>query len=272
MEVAPLALARRDESPIRAAIAPVIDAIGTADFDHQFFQVMRSAVRCEHFNAFVYSSDSEPLIVSAGSHGDPGLARRVGEIYMANFWKRDPLNQVLSTSRSLNDGITVRVNMDELRSSPHRRECYARFDWKGIGAKLIDRFSIVKRHRSEIFRVNFYRHVDDGLFTARNLTEIVRSADIIFSLLGKHKPDRALKNVKEARHRYEQQLRAVAPSLPSREIQVCTGIALGMTSEAIGSALGISTHTVLTYRKRAYARMQICSQNELLRLMFSTRV
>ena len=44
---------------------------------------------------------------------------------------------------------------------------------------------------------------------------------------------------------------------------------LGMTSEAIGLKLGISVNTVLTYRKRAYGRLRISCQNELMRLVLS---
>jgi DNA-binding CsgD family transcriptional regulator len=44
---------------------------------------------------------------------------------------------------------------------------------------------------------------------------------------------------------------------------------LGMTSEAIGLKLGISVNTVLTYRKRAYGRLNISCQNELMRLILS---
>lgn len=39
--------------------------------------------------------------------------------------------------------------------------------------------------------------------------------------------------------------------------------------EAIALTLGIRRNTVLTYRKRAYARLGISSQNELVRLIYS---
>ena len=60
----------------------------------------------------------------------------------------------------------------------------------------------------------------------------------------------------------------VAPQLSPREIEVCVRIMLGITSEGIGIDLGISRNTVLTYRKRAYARLNISSQNQLFRLLF----
>ena len=60
-------------------------------------------------------------------------------------------------------------------------------------------------------------------------------------------------------------------SLTPRENQVCQRILSGYGSEAISAELGISLHSTFTYRKRAYQKLGICSQNELfaiaLRLM-----
>jgi len=48
-------------------------------------------------------------------------------------------------------------------------------------------------------------------------------------------------------------------------------IASGLSSHVIALELGISINTVLTYRKRAYARLDISSQNELMQLLLRTR-
>jgi len=63
--------------------------------------------------------------------------------------------------------------------------------------------------------------------------------------------------------------------LTGREKEVCLGILSGLSSEAIAAELGIGLHSALTYRKRAYDRLGISSQNELfaiaLRLMSAVR-
>jgi LuxR family transcriptional regulator, activator of tox operons len=68
---------------------------------------------------------------------------------------------------------------------------------------------------------------------------------------------------------FVERLCRIDPSLPPREAEVCGAIASGMTSEAIALTLGISVNTVLTYRKRAYMRLGVSSQNELMRLVLS---
>lgn len=54
--------------------------------------------------------------------------------------------------------------------------------------------------------------------------------------------------------------------LTERLRSVCFRILLGYSSEAIGLQLGITTSTINTYRKRAYAQLGITSQNELFSL------
>jgi DNA-binding CsgD family transcriptional regulator len=275
MEIQRLSAPAPDADPIRAAIGSLIEATGTSTFEPRLFRLLRESMRCEAFNAFAHSDirpHGTPRVVFAHSTQDRDLARRVGEIYTTRCWLKDPVNQLSKLTLSHSEGITARVAKSELRNSPYRRECYAAFDWNGYGAKLVDRFSVIKRHHGEVVGINFYRHANDGLFALRDIQMIVTSADLLFALLVKHKPATLRRNVEDERRLYRQQLKAIAPSLSQREVQVCIGIASGMTSEAIASTLGISIHTVLTYRKRAYARMGISSQIELLHLMFSSNI
>ncbi|KQU74512.1 hypothetical protein ASC75_21105 [Aminobacter sp. DSM 101952] len=66
---------------------------------------------------------------------------------------------------------------------------------------------------------------------------------------------------------YARMLKERAPGLTDREREVCVQVLRGLTSEGIALTLGISINTVLTYRKRAYSRLCIGSQNELMRLV-----
>lgn len=61
--------------------------------------------------------------------------------------------------------------------------------------------------------------------------------------------------------------RAPLSALTPREQEVCRRILLGLSSEAISQALGISVHSTLTYRKRACERLGISSQNELFSIV-----
>jgi DNA-binding CsgD family transcriptional regulator len=72
----------------------------------------------------------------------------------------------------------------------------------------------------------------------------------------------------EDRHRqYCGRLALLAPQLTEREIQVCAGIVCGLSSNAIAGSLGLSVNTVLTHRRRAYAKLRVSSLNELSHML-----
>ena len=61
-------------------------------------------------------------------------------------------------------------------------------------------------------------------------------------------------------------LAARALPLTDREQDVCARIVAGYSSEAIALDLGLAASSVATYRKRAYAKLGICSQHDLFAL------
>jgi DNA-binding CsgD family transcriptional regulator len=57
---------------------------------------------------------------------------------------------------------------------------------------------------------------------------------------------------------------ADSTNLPRRELEVCARILLGLSSTGMAIDLGLSEATVKTYRKRAYQRLSIGCERELI--------
>ena len=57
---------------------------------------------------------------------------------------------------------------------------------------------------------------------------------------------------------------AESTNLPRRQVEVCARILLGFSRELISSDLGIGMETVHTHRKRAYQRLRVTSEQELV--------
>lgn len=269
MDIRPLRKAAPRHDPFRNDAAILIDTMGTRDFETNLFRLTWEALRCEHLSAFALPESDQPRLLLGMNAGPPDLARQLGTLYAQRYWHLDPINQVTLPSGALSEGIVVRLTEEDLSRSPYRRDMYGASHWAASGAKLVERLSMMKRQDNEIVRINFYRHCDVGPFEADDLDRLAGSADLLFALVAKHAALRVVLQTAGDCQTYEKLLRLVAPSLSPRELEVCAGIALGMTSEAIASKLGIRLNTILTYRKRAYARLNISSQLELLRLVFS---
>lgn len=133
---------------------------------------------------------------------------------------------------------------------------------------LLDRrLTILRPFANTVAQLNVYvkrrnRKVAEGI------SEITSNLEVLLALAPKHR-DLSSLDPETLTDTFLSRLRLVCPGLSNREKEICVLIARGLTSEAIAIELGISVNTVLTYRKRAYSRLNITSHNELMRLMIS---
>jgi DNA-binding CsgD family transcriptional regulator len=260
MEVLSLADASKNNDPLRASLGRLIEVVGTSRFETELFDAARSAINCEHISAFVASAALQPrVLISAATDAMP-IPRAVAETYFTRYWDMDPVNRALPACRRDKDIAWRIIPEDDIPDDHYRQECYTDY-------QLTDRISLLRNNGSETYRINFYTGGRYGRFADSDINHMMCSADILMALLVKH--DAAGTEASEALlpHHFLRRLRLVAPKMPEREVEVCTAIMLGMTSEAIAMKLGISVNTVLTYRKRAYSRLNISCQNELMRLI-----
>lgn len=237
----------------------LIDLCGTPGFEAALFAAARQAASCEHLTAFAFAGASEPRIVLAVDTSTQPVARQVARKYVRHYWRLDPVQKAEAAGET--GGMAVRILAEDIESSPYRQDCYT-----GVG--LHDRVSLLSAHNGEVLRLNFYRSSRSGRFGEAEIDHILSNSQMIMALLAKH-------DALTPRHggdvtaSFQRRLCALATPLPRREREVCALIAAGMSSEGIALDLGVSLNTVLTYRKRAYARLGISSQNELLRRLLS---
>ena len=254
-------------NPFRRFLDDLILNVGTFGFEEVFFGAARRATGCEHLTAFAISENGMPRILLAANAGLAPLARLAGEIYVSQFWNADPANDLCRHLEADTEGLLARVTTEELRSSAFRRNCYSATGWTRAGNQMIDRISVFKKLGVETIKVSFHRASKDGPFGVQEVDNIAALMGPLAALVARHglHSTPGSGNVKQPA--YADVLRHVAPLLSEREAQVCAGIIQGKTSEGIALELGISINTVRTHRKRAYSRLRISSQNELMKLI-----
>ncbi|MGY3274452.1 DNA-binding CsgD family transcriptional regulator [Bradyrhizobium sp. S3.7.6] len=131
---------------------------------------------------------------------------------------------------------------------------------------IVDKYATAIWVGDTCFYVNFYRITAQGCFGDVERARLQVIAPAIGASVARHfqqaataTPDQNLAALFATR--------APLSALTPREQDVCRRILLGFSSEAISQALGISLHSTLTYRKRAYERLGISSQNELFAIV-----
>jgi DNA-binding CsgD family transcriptional regulator len=238
----------------------LIGAIGTSAFEESMLTFAKNTIRCTHLTAFSVSKCRSPRAMIAINGGRTPIAGRIATKYIQDYWRLDPVNRIIESEPRMGHGATIRLSSDEIENASYQQDCYR-------SVRLIDRISIVRSHADEIVRLNFYRNEVEGRFKDSDIRVISKAANLLIQTLRKHDHIRPALNDADRFEQYRGRLISIAPRLSHREIQVCAEIVRGLTSAAIASSLGVSINTILTHRRRAYAKLKISSQNELSHIL-----
>jgi DNA-binding CsgD family transcriptional regulator len=236
----------------------LVEHVGHDGFAPALFALAHEATGCKHLTAFSFESDQSARVVLAENVGAEGEALSLAQKYVTAYWRLDPANTVLPADRENSGCWGVNSSASDITDSVYRSQCYS-----AVG--LDQRLSISQRCGGRTYRLNFYCG-RGRVFAVEAATRILQTADLLLALMRRHDLDAGLGTVDW----FEQRLRSIAPALSGRERQVTSFIAGGLSSQGIALQLGIGINTVLTYRRRAYARLNITSQNELMRLLLGT--
>jgi DNA-binding CsgD family transcriptional regulator len=262
MEVHPIRGDEHKKDNLGRQAIGLVDVVGRPAFSSVLFGLAREVLGCEHVTAFSLDGHCSPRVVLAENTGRERLAFAVAKKYTAYYWRLDPANRVFGRVGAGDDFWCVRISSRDIIDSAYRSHCY-----NAVG--LDHRLSISHVRRGRTYRLNFYSG-HGRTFSEAAAASVFNAADLLMALICRHDAESAVSPVLD-RETFAQQLRAVAPELSARELEVAVLIASGLSSHGIALELGISINTVLTYRKRAYTRLDISTQNELMRLLLGTR-
>lgn len=137
-----------------------------------------------------------------------------------------------------------------------------------------ERLSFFSRHGSDLYQLSIFRGVRHHPFSALDLRQFSRLARLVLATASKHeRVGREATGVPgpldlEAIERHLEYLPA---RLSRRERQVCSRAAAGKTIEGTALDLNICKTSVITYRQRAYQKLGISRQNELVALIGGLR-
>jgi DNA-binding CsgD family transcriptional regulator len=240
---------------IDGAVAQLIEGVGDERFPARLFKASHDSIGCMHINAFAFDQRNRPALIFAENTGQGAVARQTGERYVKQYWKMDPIRNCRLAG--LPGQHMIEITADDISYADYRHDCYT-------ATNVRARISVCEVRPYGMIRLNFYNEAD---FRPAETSAIANSINLLMPLLWRHgrKHFEPLQRWRESN--FEALLGQLEPSLSQREREVCALMAVGLTSERIAMKLGVSLNTVLTYRKRAYFRLRISSQNDLLRLM-----
>lgn len=246
-------------------LATLIDAIGHEHFGSALVGFLHRVCGAERFHAFRLGND-QPHSVVAGCV-QPGQTD-VGSIdrYLTEgLWRKDV---VLDEAQRSVCGRASSVVHADLGNQGVRDHCLLVFP------QLSDRVVLCGRSSNGSFGLNILRTRPQAPFSRDAVRKLNEAANMVVISLAKHaamvqahnlaKPFAVLPAIENCI--------AATGELPRREGEVCARILYGMGSAGIAIDLAISEETIKTYRKRAYQRLSIGSERELLNWYLQRRI
>jgi DNA-binding CsgD family transcriptional regulator len=245
--------------PMPDAFAPAITALGRAAFASELLAALNQSVPVDHVCLMRVADRARPPVLESASWRGGAHVAEVQRAYLAGLYRFDPNMSLPAPS-----GVVFRhLRRDSLTHADYRKICFVR-------AGLLERLTVAAADAGQLVLLNLYRLDRSGPFAAGEIAAIEGLSRFLAALAIRHVG--TLGMLLRSRDRADRvaalaaRLHALDGRLTLRERDVLSRVMLGVTSEGIALDLGIGLNTVLTYRKRAYARLGVTSQAELFSL------
>lgn len=248
-------------------VAPAVLAIGHPAFPQALLGTLRSLADVGHCMVFSFDGDRSARCLL--DVGNVPIGADLAAAYCEHYHLADPNRDEILCGQPSPDPIVLPSFARRMYGHTYRRIF---FD----NSRIVDKFAAAIWLASTCYYVNFYRTTSQGRFAQEHLGRLSRVAPALSAAVARHFQYKASPEVDPA-SRIESLFSGNEPftRLTGREKDICLGILSGLSSEAISANLGISLHSTVTYRKRAYEKLGISSQNELfstvLRILCSAR-
>ena len=260
-------------------IGDVVLALGSPRFGGEYYKLFHETLGIEACTVFAFRPEGSPipLVVECDSHDRREQAWELAWEYSRGAFKHDPIIRG-NLNRTSTDAAPVVYSLcaDQVKDVGYRRHFYDE-------AALHQKVGVLGRVDGTVYYSNFYRGSDtSGCNELEELRLMRELAGLAVKVLRRHDvaseasatPTSKAASPSDWHRSALAHLRTVflggPHGLSPREAEVCAHVVLGYSTLAIGLNLGVSVNTVATHRKRAYSKLDVCSQNELFERYFTT--
>jgi DNA-binding CsgD family transcriptional regulator len=243
--------------------------IGGSDFEQAVFDFLYEHLLIDHFAVFTYSEKAGAAHLFTKSIMPSEEAAELAKDYVSEYHQRDP-----HFKRSNEDSVSkhaVHPSLNDEYDSEYLNHFFIQHD-------LVDKLSIIRKVNKHYIYCNFYRIGDSGKFTQAERELFDSILPLLAELIACHfkilhlqdGDDDDAPSVRSLVHSVISTKVEPFNKLTTRESEVCERILVGFTSTGISLDLGIAESSVNTYRRRAYEKLGIATQNELFSMCISS--
>lgn len=244
---------------VLSAYETAIEALGSAQFPIAATAAVQRLTHVDRFYVFDIPSRANRLR-SLIQFYEPEKPRVTNSTYARHYLPLDPVWRAISGAKS-QSSIQVRCAPGDIVVDAYRRMLER--------CNIVDRVSYLRPIAAGWRCMTVARTRKSGAFDDQEVSVLGGFASLLMPIINRSETlsMHANKSPDHDVNELEDRFARLFPDLTKRERQTCARAAIGMTVEGAALDLGIATSSVLTYRKRAYRRLDVSSAYELARLV-----
>ncbi|MEN0073411.1 MAG: helix-turn-helix transcriptional regulator [Paracraurococcus sp.] len=229
-------------------LARVVAALGRPDFLGAFTGACDALFAADQVTAFAVAPDGVRCLVAHRPRGQR-LVEALCRDYAAAWHRRDPLLRAAGEAPALSMQAVAAAAIPD---AEYRARLFATV---GLGGKIAVVLQGPAGAPRRVLTWNLYFRSRAGDAMMRAAARLAETGPVLAAALERHD---ALTGAGEGQ--LGGRLRELCPGLSPRELDVAARIAAGQGVAEIATALGLGAQTVITFRRRAYAKLGVASR------------
>jgi DNA-binding CsgD family transcriptional regulator len=233
-------------------------SLGTPACTRTILDALNRFATVDHCALFVRLRDNDLRMLATESRVSRSNAARAAMHYMSEMHLYDAGHDASIAIRETGDeSVHLRYRTrEEVTNARYRSACY-----EHVGIE--DRLTMSNQHAGGTATLlHCYRDQSTGRFSDAELEALTQVAPLFLAFAQAHARFMIPHDIPISRWRESLDHNA-GVALSSRELDVCSSLLSGRTLADTGQKLGISINTVITYSRRAYAKLGVGSVREL---------
>lgn len=244
-------------------LAGAIATIGTDRFGQALMAIGRQWFGAVQLVGFHFGRSSAcSTVIAENMLGDGDGVRALAESYRAFFLNDDPNVDAIGRQEGGAAPILCRsVRADHIGAAAYREMLFEK-------PRLAGKIALMARRQNNTLYLNFYRGIAQAPFEARDVDKLSSVSSTLLALVDRHltlKPAQAA-----GRPTDEQLIQGIAlrreARLSAREQHLCALLLKGHSIRSAADLLGISANSAVSYRRRAFLKLDIEKQKDLFSL------
>jgi len=245
--------------------ADTVTALGTSRYPRACFRILEQSFDVDHWALFRYRSDNSVKCIATASRAFEAAAGRNVDFFLRRCYRFDP-SLIAFKQQHTDRSCMIKMAISDIDDRQYRR-CFE-------VTSVRERLSFFAVDGADLLQLCIYRAAVNRTFSVAEMNLFATLARLITATTLKHEIlwDHSLTTPGTLDiDALERRLEDLAMGLSQRERQVCARAVAGRTIEETAVDLGIRKTSVITYRQRAYQKLGVSRQTDLLAIVCTAR-